>query len=127
MNCQTINNIPDNSRVIVDSNIFIYSALKHPKYHQSCYSLFTKVEEGQIRGFVPSIVIQEVIHRLMIVELQKISGEKDLQKIKHHIRKNPQSFQNLSICWTAVEQIFQMGFVVLGETAGSIHKSIQFS
>lgn len=127
MICQTINDIPDNSRVIVDSNIFIYSALKHPKYHQSCYNLFNQVEEGEIRGFVPSIVIQEVLDRLMIAELQKVSGEKDLQKIKCHIREKPQSFHTLSICWTAIEQIFQMGFTVLGETTDSIHKSIKFS
>ncbi|NLL11151.1 MAG: type II toxin-antitoxin system VapC family toxin [Methanomicrobiales archaeon] len=127
MHYQTINEISDNSRVIVDSNIFIYSALRHPKYHRSCYNLFTKIEEGHIRGYIPSIVIQEVLHRLMIAELQKISGEKDLQKIKNHIRKNPQLFKTLSICWTAVEQIFKMGFTVLGETADSIHKSILFS
>lgn len=127
MHYQTINEISDNSRVIVDSNIFICSALRHPKYHRSCYNLFTKIEERHIRGYIPSIVIQEVLHRLMIAELQKISGEKDLQKIKNHIRKKPQSFKTLSICWTAVEQIFQMGFPVLGETADSIHKSILFS
>lgn len=127
MHYQTINEISDNSRVIVDSNIFICSALRHPKYHRSCYNLFTKIEERHIRGYIPSIVIQEVLHRLMIAELQKISGEKSLQKIKNHIRKNPQSFKTLSICWTAVEQIFQMGFPVLCETADSIHKSILFS
>jgi len=93
MNCQTISDITDNSRVIVDSNIFLYSALRHPNHHQSCYNLLKKVEEREIRGFVPSIVIQEVLHRLMIAELQKKSGEKDLQKIKHHIRKTLNHFK----------------------------------
>jgi len=40
------------------------------------------------------LIIQEVLHRLMIADLQITSGEKDLQKIKQHIKKVPQSFHN---------------------------------
>jgi len=62
-------NINPGGKILFDTNIFIYSALDHPKYGNPCTQLIHEVESGKIEGYVPTIVLNELLHRLMIAEV----------------------------------------------------------
>ncbi len=61
--------ITSGEKILFDTNIFIYSALDHPKYGNPCTQLILEVESGKIEGYVPTIVLNELLHRLMIAEV----------------------------------------------------------
>lgn len=44
-------NINSGEKIIFDTNIFIYSALDHPKYGNTCTQLIHEVESGKIEGY----------------------------------------------------------------------------
>jgi len=46
-------NINPGEKILFDTNVFIYSALDHPKYGNPCTQLIQEVESGKIEGYVP--------------------------------------------------------------------------
>ena len=71
MNFYKLSSIPSNAKVLFDTNIFVYSALDHQEYGESCTQAFQRVESKEIKGYVPTIVLNELLHRLMIAEVIK--------------------------------------------------------
>ena len=64
-----LNDLPDGTIVYVDSNIFIYDATDHPKYAASCSLFLDRVESGEISGVTSILSINEIVHKLSIIEL----------------------------------------------------------
>ena len=48
MNLYKLPSIPSNEKVLFDTNIFVYSALDHPEYGESCTQAFQRVESKEI-------------------------------------------------------------------------------
>jgi predicted nucleic acid-binding protein len=53
-------------KIIFDTNIFIYSALDHPKYGNPCTQLIHEVESGKIKGYVLNEKINTLAESLII-------------------------------------------------------------
>lgn len=121
------NRFPSNGRILVDSNIFLYSALAHKKFGKTCTEFLSRVENEDIIGFVPTIVIQEVLHRLMITEVQKKTGITNLIDIRKRIQTEPEIIQSLTQCFKATQNIQQMGFHLIGDSPEIITHSIEIS
>ncbi len=60
--------IEDN--IFLDSNIFIYSITATGNF-KSCNLLLNKIKSGEIRGYVNPIVISEVYHKLLILNVSR--------------------------------------------------------
>ena len=122
-----INHFPNNGRILVDFNIFLYSALAHKKFGKICTEFHFRVENEEIIGFIPTIVIQEVLHRLMITEVQKKTGITNLTDIRKRIQTEPEIIQSLTQCFKAAQNIQQMGFHLIGDSPEIITQSIEIS
>ena len=61
-----LDEIPTGTRVFVDSNIFIYHFLG---ISESCTSFLSRAESQDIVAYTSTIVLAEVLHRLMIAEV----------------------------------------------------------
>lgn len=127
MRLNSFSQYQEDIRILVDSNYFLYSALAHKKYGIPCTDLLTQVENGNFSGFVPTIVIQEVLHRLMITEVQKNTGIHGITEIRKHIQSDPDIIRSLSYCFEAVERIPEMGFRLIGDSPEIIHGSIEMT
>jgi predicted nucleic acid-binding protein len=70
----TLSEIIDNADVFIDSNIFIYHFSGLEKFADACFHFFKRIEEGKVKGSTSTLVIAEVLHRLMIIEASKKFG-----------------------------------------------------
>jgi predicted nucleic acid-binding protein len=57
-----IEEIPARSRVFIDSNIFIYHFLD---LSEDCSNLLERAERREIRAYASTVVLGEVLHKLM--------------------------------------------------------------
>ncbi len=80
-----ISDIPANSSVFVDSNVITYFLLKHKNLYPSCRKFLRRIEKGEIKGFLNSVVISEVYFiyiRVKLSELLKIPPYKVMKEVK---------------------------------------------
>jgi predicted nucleic acid-binding protein len=75
-----INDIPDSREVFIDANIFIYH---FASISEQCTHLFERIRDGELTGFVNTIILAEVLHRRMIAE----ALEKGLVTPKNAVRR----------------------------------------
>ena len=65
----TLDDIPDDSRVLVDANIIIYMlGRKSPQ----CRGLLARCDSGAVQGWITSTIAAEVCHRRMMQEVDPI-------------------------------------------------------
>lgn len=115
------------SKVLFDTNIFIYSALDHPDYGNCCTRLLYEVESGEIEGYVPNIVLNELLHRLMISEVINKGMARNTGDAIKILKKDKSVIPGLHICWEELDKIFEMNFVVLNEKPETFRESISIS
>lgn len=60
--------LPRSSDVFIDANIFLYHIMRRPKWFLPCHEFFMAIESGAYNGFTSTLVINEVLHKLMIAE-----------------------------------------------------------
>lgn len=114
-------------KIIFDTNIFIYSALDHPKYGNPCTQLIHEVETGKIQAYVPTIVLNELLHRLMIAEVIEKGFALNTGEALTILKKNKNIIKSLDICWNEVDRIFEMGFIILNEKINTLAESLIIS
>lgn len=87
-----INDIPVQTAVFIDSNIFIYH---FAGISQQCSRIIRQIERKKYKAYITNIIIAEVIHRRMIAEaIQKnIATPKNVLK---KLKSNPELVKNLS-------------------------------
>jgi len=61
--------LPTGTSLLFDTNIFVYWALDHPRFGEACEKLVERVNDSEIAGYIPSVVLNELLHRLMIAEI----------------------------------------------------------
>lgn len=89
-----LKDIPIGSSIFIDTNIFFYHITKNRRFGAVCKALIDRIESGQVLGFTSVIVLNELLHTLILVELAK----------KHHIpeeqapryaKRNPSALKGL--------------------------------
>ena len=118
MNLSRLPLIPSQEKVLFDTNTFIYSALDHPVYGESCTQAFHRVESGVLEGYVPPIVLTELLHRLMIAEVIKKDCARNTKEVLKLLKEDKSIIPSLTICWDALDRVFAAGFVVLEDRSG---------
>jgi len=111
-----INDIPDSNKVFIDANIFIYHFAGISK--QSTH-LFERIRDGELTGFVNTIILAEVLHRRMIAE----AVEKGLVTSKNAVRRlkeHPDSVKSLTQYSQDVQDIIQIPLTVESVTKADI-------
>ena len=51
-----LNQVPSGTRIFIDSNIFLYIFLKHPKFEETCQRFIKRTETMDIEGIVDEFV-----------------------------------------------------------------------
>ncbi|MCX9083252.1 MAG: PIN domain-containing protein, partial [Candidatus Methanoperedens sp.] len=110
-----------------DTNIFIYSALDHPKYGNPCTQLIHEVESGKTEGYIPTIVLNELLHRLMIAEVIERGLALNTGDAIRILKKDKNTIQSLAICWNEIDRLFDMGFIILKEKINTLAESLIIS
>ncbi len=114
-------------KLLFDTNIFIYSALDHPKYGNPCTQLIHEVESGKIEGYIPTIVLNELLHRLMIAEVIERGFALNTGDAIRILKTDKNTIQSLDICWNEIDRLFDVGFIILKEKINTLAESLIIS
>lgn len=118
MNFFKLSSIPSQEKVLFDTNILVYSALDHPLYGESCTQAFHRVETGALEGYVPPIVLTELLHRLMLAEVIKKERARNTREVLELLKEDKSIIPSLTICWDELERLYAAGFTVLEDRSG---------
>ena len=106
--------VPSGTRIFIDSNIFLYIFLKHPKWGKSCQEFIQRTEEMDIQGIVDEFVYNEVMHKLMVTAIVNrfhCSPQKAITLIKN----TPEILKVFPALWEVGEMLQAMNVkVILG-------------
>lgn len=105
----TLDRVASQSRVFLDSTIFIYHATGASP---QCRALLERCEAGDVAGITSVVVLAEVAHRLMIIEAVAaglVSGKDVVRKL----RAGPDLVRRLQVYQEQVERIPLMGVDVV--------------
>lgn len=116
--------IPDGASIFIDANIFIYHFSGPTVLTPACSDFLKRVEGGAIRGFTSTIVLIEVLHRLMILEAVgtfQLPARDALRCVKEH----PHQAKTLVVHQASVQKIRQIGVEVVTVGVEDIERSHQ--
>ncbi|MDP3396684.1 MAG: PIN domain-containing protein [Methanoregula sp.] len=119
--------IPAGTSLIFDTNIFVYWVLDHPRFKEACEKLVERVNDQEIEGFIPSVVRNELLHRLMIAEIignQWAAHPLDAIKLMKH---NPDIIQQLKKPWEVYGSLSSMNFKIIEEFPGITQSTFNLS
>ena len=111
--------IPSRTKIFVDSNIFIYHFLGSS---ESCTDFLERAEIEDIDAHTSTIVLAEVMHRLMVAEVIEKYDVEPRGAIRF-LKENPEVIPTLEKCENAMEKIPQFGVKVLLVTVEAIFQS----
>ncbi|MGD2248547.1 MAG: PIN domain-containing protein [Candidatus Methanofastidiosia archaeon] len=100
-----MSDIPKDSLVFIDSNIFLYFILEHPLYFNSCRNFLERVEKGEIMGFINSIVFSETYFTYMKIQIKE-TCDITLRKVFEFIKKDPAIIKTIDT--EPVDMVFKM-------------------
>lgn len=118
-----LSEIPKNSKVFIDSNIFIYHFTNFEKYSNFCISLMRKIVDGDILGYASTVVASEILHRLMILEATKNLGI-HAKDVLFALKKNPDKLALFTEHLNSVSWIESLGITLLPFTVRDLHLCI---
>ena len=63
-----LSDIEEGTSIFIDANIFIYHFSKESRFNHACSNFLEYIETESITGVTSLPVVQEVTHRMMIIE-----------------------------------------------------------
>ena len=112
MAARQFSEIADGLSIFIDANVFIYHFSGPTALSPICSAFLKRIEDGAIRGLTSTVVLMEVLHRLMILEAAgafQIPARDALRYLKEH----PQQAKGLLAHQVTVPKIREMGVDVV--------------
>ena len=91
--------LPLSSDVFIDANIFLYHIMKRPKFFSPCHNFFVAIESGVYNGVTSTLVLNEVLHKLIIAEATNAYGLHSERDAANLLKLNPGKISGLSQVW----------------------------
>ena len=127
INLTKASRLPAGSRAIFDTNIFVYFATAHPILGPPCQEIIHRVEEGEIEGIIPAVVMNELLHNLILVELVGKKFAETRNGAISRVKNDPTVIQQLTIAWDIFKCLPEMGFSILEDERGITDRTYFFS
>jgi predicted nucleic acid-binding protein len=99
--------IPKNMVVYIDSNIFIYDATGHSNYGEKCKEFLRRLERMELKGITSTLTINEVLHRLTIIELAE-KEDVEPRAVLRLIKETPSVLTKASNSFMFIEKLCEL-------------------
>jgi len=109
----TLSDVPRGLSLVFDTNIFVYWALDHPRFGDSCEKIIRRVEDGDILGFIPFVVANELLHRMMIAETISRGFASNGPLAVNLLKHDSTITRKLSIPWKIYRELTRMNFTII--------------
>lgn len=103
-----ISEIPDKSRVIIDTNILLYAI---ENVSTECVELLRRCAVSEIYGIIPTNVLAEFMHIRMMAEA-KDSGINPGSNPARKLAEKPEIIRNLKRYHSEIRDLLEIGFKV---------------
>ena len=101
--------IPGGTKIFVDSNILIYHFLG---VSEACTDFLERVRIGDVEGYTSTIVLAEVLHRLMIAEAVEKYGAEPKKAVRL-LKEKPEIIPALEKSERAIQRIPDFNIKIL--------------
>lgn len=111
--------LPNGEDVLIDTNIFVYYL---SNLSPECKELLRRIARGELKAFVTTVIIAELLHRRMMAEAVMkglISSGQPVKKLK----AQPHLIQQLTDYITHVKMLLQLPLQVVEATATDVQSS----
>jgi predicted nucleic acid-binding protein len=98
--------------VFVDANTLTYHFEPHAVWGPPCTDLLQRIENRELAGFISTLVLSEVSHRLMTIQASALFGW-PFAGIGNRLRTHPAEVQKLTAFRQAIDRILQSSLQVL--------------
>ena len=108
-----LQNIPEDEKVFIDSNILTYNLLNDSVYGHECNNFIKRIEEERYYGFVSPLVISETLFNVIKAWAFKEHGvrPRDLPRV---VKEHPEILHDMPVDQTS--ELFDLFFVLsIGE------------
>jgi predicted nucleic acid-binding protein len=109
---RALGEIPSGSQIFIDANIFIYHFGGNGDIADACTEFLLRVENRDVQAFTSTVILTEVLHRLMIVEAVEKYG-RPLKGIVRYLKEHPDVVMSLEKYSMVPEKIQQMNVIPL--------------
>lgn len=120
-----LSDLRDGSSVFIDANIFIYHFSKESKLNPDSSKFLERIEEGKISGFTSVAVIQEVTHRMMIVEAASVLPEIKVKDLVRYLKVHPETVKKLTAHQNVPAKISLFNLNILSPNMETLERSQQ--
>ncbi|MBN8547189.1 MAG: PIN domain-containing protein [Ignavibacteria bacterium] len=103
-----ISEIPDKSRVIIDTNILLYAI---ENVSTECVELLRRCAVSEIYGIIPTNVLAEFMHIRMMAEAKE-SGINPGSNPARKLSEKPEIIRNLKRYHSEIRDLLEIGFKV---------------
>ena len=113
--------------IFIDANIFIYYATEHPRFADSCEDIIQRMEKREINGITSIFVLNEVLHKMMILEVCK-KYDKTMGQAVGYLKKSPKIVSTLSNTRKNIREITNIaGLKIIEVPSQLFEKAVEFS
>lgn len=105
--------LPLSSDIFIDANIYLYHILRRPKFFQPCHNFFAEIESGTYNGFTSTLVLNEVLHKLILAEATNTYGLRSEHDAANVLKQNPAKIRGLSQVWKAYSVIKDYPIIII--------------
>lgn len=90
-----LSDLEKGTSTFIDANIFIYHFSKESRFNQACSNFLEYIEGGSMSGFTSTSIVQEVTHRMMIMEAVGLLPGIKSKDILKHLKRNSDTVKKL--------------------------------
>ena len=90
-----LSDLEEGSSIFVDANIFIYHFSKESILNPDSSKFLERIEKRRVNGFTSVAIVQEVTHRMMIVEAASILPEVKVKDLVRYLKAHPDTIKKL--------------------------------
>lgn len=115
------------SKIFLDANIFLYSIFGHPTLKPQCKEFLLKVENGVYESVTSTLVLNEVMHKLILAEvamIKRLSYERDALRL---IKEQPEIISSLSMTWRDYTDIKKYPITILSINEKIMDTAVEIS
>lgn len=123
----SLESLPPSSDVFIDANIFLYHIMKRPKFFPACNAFLERMESGSYNGFTSTLVLNEMLHKLIVAEDAKIYGLRSEQDAVNVLKREPEKISELSQVWKNYADLKDYPIIINSFNEASLDVAVDLS
>ncbi|HHT9125795.1 MAG TPA: type II toxin-antitoxin system VapC family toxin [Candidatus Brocadiia bacterium] len=120
-----LSDLVDGASIFIDANIFVYHFSKKSRLNPASSNFLERAERREITGITSTLVVQEVTHRMMIVEAATILPDIKIKELVKYLKAHPNIVKKLVSHQCIPEKVASFDLEIISPDIHTIERSQQ--